>query len=423
MSRSSGFAGFGLGGVLALVTLIGATLVAAPPVGAQDGGTLVLLPDDTLKETRRAIFSGLANQVGTLPNPTGGGFVFRFDPSLGVFTRGTDSFGPVFANRAETTGRGKLTLTTSYSRHTFDELDGVDLRNGDLQGIIGVALFNPGFVAARFGLISIREEVEADVFTLGGLYGVTDQIDVGLTLPIVRAKVKERVRLTATADCVPAGADVVCGNVQPANVEEVHSAEQTGIGDLVLRGKYNFWQAQDLAGGRAGLTVALDVKLPTGDKGERSKFGSPYEQFFTAGRLQLGDPPLGTGIVRVRPQLVASGAWFGVAPHVNVGAELGTTEGITNDLVYEVGFDYTLFGRATLSADLLGRHAFDVTRRRITATDGPNGTADPDTLAASFGIKVNPVGTLLVFLNFLVPLNNTGIRDDVTPTFGLEWTW
>lgn len=422
MSRSSGFSGVGRGAVLALVALLGAGLLAAPPAAAQDG-VLILLADDTLKETRRAIFSGLANQVGTLPNPTGGGFVFRFDPTLGVFTRATDSFGPVFANRAETTGRGKLTLTTSYSRHTFDELDGVDLRNGELTGVIGVAFFNPGFVAARFGLISIREEVEADVFTLGGLYGVTDQIDVGLTIPVVRAKVKERIRLLATADCVPVGGDIRCGNVQPANVEEVNTAEQTGIGDIVLRGKYNVWQAQELAGGRAGLAFALDVKLPTGDKGERTKFESPYERFFTAGRLQLGDPPLGTGIVRVRPQLVASGSWFGFAPHVNVGAELGKTEGITNDLVYEVGFDYTLFGRATFSADLLGRHGFDVQRPRITATRGATGTADADTLAASFGVKVNPVGTLLVFLNFLVPLNDTGARDNLTPTVGLEWTW
>jgi hypothetical protein len=406
MSRSSGFAGFGLGGVLALVTLMGATLVAAPPVGAQDGGRSSSLPDDTLRETRRAIFSGLATRSAPCRTRPAAG-------SSSGSTRASASSrgGPTASARSSPTGRrppaGKLTLTTSYSRHTFDELDGVDLRNGDLQGIIGVALFNPGFVAARFGLISIREEVEADVFTLGGLYGVTDQIDVGLTLPIVRAKVKERVRLTATADCVPAGADVVCGNVQPANVEEVHSAEQTGIGDLVLRGKYNFWQAQDLAGGRAGLTFALDVKLPTGDKGERSKFASPYEQFFTAGQLQLGEPRWGRDR-RVRPQLVASGAWFGVAPHVNVGAELGTTEGITNDLVYEVGFDYTR------SAGPPSRRTSWTPRLRRDASadhrDGrSDGTADPDTLAASFGIKVNPVGTLLVFLNFLVPLNNTGI--------------
>ena len=417
MRRWAWFSRLGLGGMA-----LWAALAAAPsPAAAQ--GTLVLLPDDTLQVTRQAIFSGLANQVGTLPNPTGGGFVFRFDPALGVFTRATDSFGPVFANRAETTGKGKLTLTTSYSRHTFDELDGVDLRNGELNGILGVALFNPNFVAATFGLISIREEVDADVFTLGGLYGVTDQIDVGLTLPVVHAKVKERVSLLATATCVPAGGDTVqCGNVRPANVTETHTGEQTGLGDLVLRGKYNFWQAPDLMGGRAGLAFALDVKLPTGDKGERQKFVHPYEQFFTTGFLQIGDPPLGTGIVRVRPELIASGSWFGLAPHVNVGAELGKTADITNDLVYEIGLDYTLFGRATLSADLLGRHAFDVTRRKMTI-DGPDGTAGADTLAASFGVKVNPVGTLLVFLNFLIPVNDTGLRDDVTPTFGLEWTW
>ncbi len=50
-------------------------------------------------------------------------------------------------------------------------------------------------------------------------------------------------------------------------------------------------------------------------------------------------------------------------------------------------------------------------------------TGNPDTFTGSFGVKVNPVGTLLVYLNFLVSLNNTGVRDDVTPTFGLEWSF
>jgi hypothetical protein len=110
-----------------------------------------------------------------------------------------------------------------------------------------------------------------------------------------------------------------------------------------------------------------------------------------------------------------------------VGAELGTTQGITNDLLYAVGGDYTFFGRATLSADLIGRHAFDVERQRITK-QGPlaqdfGKTANPDTLAASIGLKVNPFGTFLLFANVLFPLNETGIRDDITPTFGIEWTY
>ena len=130
--------------------------------------------------------------------------------------------------------------------------------------------------------------------------------------------------------------------------------------------------------------------------------------------------------------MVASGSWFGVAPHVTVGAELGTTQGITNDLIYEVGVDYTFLGRVTVSADILGRHAFSVDRRRVTPRglldDDFAKTANPDIFTGSFGIKVNPplprpLDTILVFVNFLVPINQTGLRDDLTPTIGVEWSF
>jgi hypothetical protein len=45
-----------------------------------------------------------------------------------------------------------------------------------------------------FDLLQLREEIRADVFTIGALYGITDQIDVGITIPILNVKLKERVR-------------------------------------------------------------------------------------------------------------------------------------------------------------------------------------------------------------------------------------
>jgi hypothetical protein len=213
-----------------------------------------------------------------------------------------------------------------------------------------------------------------------------------------------------------------------------NTVESTGIGDIVLRGKWNFLQVPKLWGGRMGMAFALDVKVPTGDEGDRETFTSTAKVLqqvdFTLADISgqqfpVGDPPLGTGIVRVRPQIVTSGSWFGLAPHVNIGAELGTTTGITNDLVYEVGFDYTFFQRATVSMDVLGRHAFNVDRVRVrNVIDQDFGKkANPDTVSLSVGLKVNPIGTLLVFVNVLFPLNQTGVRDDVTPTFGVEWSF
>jgi len=422
MMRSSWFPG-GTRGLVCLALSLLAVVAAPPPAAGQFDvfGTFV--------GTRQAIFDGLANQIGTLPNPSGGGFTYQFDPQLGVFNRTTESFGPVFAARAETTGKGKFTLNASFSRHTFDRVDDVSLKNGDilsLQAAIAAPAGSP--FPLLFDLVSLREQVKADVYTIGGLYGVTDRIDVGITIPFLNVKVKEDVREVGFFFCN--GAITVCTTPQLSGLDfKSNSSEATGLGDIVLRGKYNFLQVPELMGGRMGVAFALDVKLPTGDDGDRKGFTNPRGANIlladiSGEQFSLGDPPLGTGIVRVRPQIIASGSWFGFAPHVNVGAELFTTDGITNDFVYEVGFDYTVLQRVTFSADVLGRHSFDVSRPRIQRQNVLLGsTADADTVSVAFGIKANPFGSLLVFLNLLVPITQTGIRDNLTPTFGVEWSF
>jgi hypothetical protein len=404
-------------------------LGGAPPAAAQP----ISIGNDTFSTTREAIFSGLASQIGQLPNPTGGGFTYQFDPALGVFSRTSESFGPVFANRAETTGRRKFTLNASFSHHTFDEVDGLDLRKGEIFPLIVQSLAIGGDTFFLFDLVQLREEIRADVFTIGAVYGVTDRIDVGLVIPILSVKVKERVRERGFFFCD--ATLTFCSDPIATNQDfRSNSQEQTGLGDIVLRGKWNFLQVPQLWGGRMGVAAQLDVKLPTGDDGDRKAFTDQTFRFanidvtqanITGQQFGLGEPPLGTGIARVRPQIVASGSWFGLAPHVNVGFELGKTTGITNDFVYEAGLDYTVFKRVTLSADLLGRHALDVDRTRVrNLFDQDFGKkANPDNMTLSFGLKANPIGTLLVFLNFLVPIDNTGIRDDVTPTFGVEWSF
>lgn len=407
----------------ALVVLAGlaGALTVASPAGAQS----------FIPELRKALFDGLIGAVGSIPNPNGGGFTYRFDPTIGTFTRSTEDFGPLFSDRADTTGRGRFTLGASYSRYRFDEVDGVSLDSGDLSAL-AVAVEAPQ--GTRLSVLDFRQEVEADVFTLGALYGVTDDLDVGLTLPIIKVRVGERPRRIGFQDCgTPVAPNL--SNCAPAvaRIDELlpSSAESTGIGDIVLRAKYRVWQQRFQTGARLGVAGVLDLKLPTGDEGERRKFVNPALIDPATGQptdsvqrtaITLADPPLGTGVFRVKPQIVASGSWLGISPHVNLGVELGTTEGVTNDLVYAVGVEYTVFGRVTLLADLLGRHAFNVERSRIVP-GGLGGTADPDTVTASFGLKANPIGTLLVFLNFQIPLTDTGLRADVVPTFGLEWSF
>jgi hypothetical protein len=425
-------------GLLALVGLGLASPAAAqlPPGTPTDvGGEFTL--------TRQAIFDGLANQIGQLPNPTGGGFTYQFDPGLGVFSRTTESFGPVFANRAETTGRRKFTINASFSHHTFDEVDGKELKGGfeatasptrDIVPLFVQTVTSNGQPVFLFDLLQLKEEVTADVFTVGAVYGVTDRIDVGIVIPILKVKVKERVRERGFFACDQTL--TTCSDPVVTNQDfRSNSVDETGLGDMVLRGKWNFLQLPNLGGGRAGVAAQLDVKLPTGSEGDRDAFTNPArfaqniditQPDITNQQFGLGEPPLGTGIFRVRPQIVASGSWYNFAPHVNVGFELGTTQGITNDFVYEVGVDYTAFRRVTVSVDFLGRHALDVDRIRVRNfffEQDFGQKANPDNFTLSVGLKANPVGTLLVFVNFLMALDNTGIRDALTPTVGLEWSF
>ena len=57
-----------------------------------------------------------------------GGFTYTFDPALGTFTRTSESFGPTFAERALTIGRGRVSVGYGYQHATYDTFEGLNLR-------------------------------------------------------------------------------------------------------------------------------------------------------------------------------------------------------------------------------------------------------------------------------------------------------
>src|SRR5437762_6632386 len=70
----------------------------------------------------------LASQLTGLPIPSpASGFTYTLDPSLGLFNRSTKSFGPLLSERADTIGKGKVSIGVHYQRFTFDKIEGVDV--------------------------------------------------------------------------------------------------------------------------------------------------------------------------------------------------------------------------------------------------------------------------------------------------------
>ena len=164
----------------------------------------------------------------------------------------------------------------------------------------------------------------------------------------------------------------------------------------MLRGKYNFYRSEMVS-----LAAALDLRLPTGD----------------------ADNLRGLDTVRVSPFFIASAHFYGVSPHVNLGFDIGDTSKIDNEFFYRVGFDWAIVRPVTFAFDVLGRYIIDNDRPKAGRPLGSTETSDDHIVNAAFGVKVNPWRNLIVLFNLLVPLNNTGLRDDVTPLVGLEWTF
>ena len=335
-------------------------------------------------------------EIGTFPFSSSiGGFTFALDTSLGTFVRTTETLGPLFAERAPTLGRGKLNVNGSYTFFKYDEFSGEDL--GHLQV---TARHQPDVI----GFPDVREQFEQDIiritvdldirvqiFAMAATYGLTDRLDIGILVPIVRVDMKVK----STAQII----------VSPQNTlfEDVHffapngespndsaSDKATGFGDIVLRAKYLFLKdaAVDIAG-------AMLVKLATGDE----------EDF------------LGTGDTTVRPFLVLSRTFsdflvrqLDITPHLNLGYEFNLAHAKQNSLEYVIGFDMGV-RQFVVAGEFLGSH-------ELHGDD-----IGDHILQAAIGIKWNPWKQLLLFANALFPLNDAGLRSKRILTFGAEYSF
>src|SRR5215217_4502130 len=119
------------------LTVAGTLSELAKPVGAPHVG-------DAL-----ALATALA--VGTAPfGASSGGFLIKLDPSTGLQVRSATTFGPSFAERALTSGEGKVSVGVNFMSVTYDRLD--DLAFNGLQ-VLTAASPNPA--SARAGVANI----------------------------------------------------------------------------------------------------------------------------------------------------------------------------------------------------------------------------------------------------------------------------
>jgi hypothetical protein len=379
------------------------------------------------QETMRLINRGIAAQISTFPlGSSSAGFTYTFDPALGVFNRSTESFGPVFAERPVTAGKGKFSFGVSYLGATYDRFEGLDLGGDEINLYLvhqdvnrDTSNLNPWFEGdlIRAGL---NLDLTNDTSVLYANYGVSDRVDVGVAIPY------QRLDMTATISTeierVSTGADpFVVHQYEGGGSTHVFTdaGEADGIGDIVLRGKWNF-----LRGTSASMAAAVDLRLPTGKE----------------------EDLLGSGATQVKTYLIAAYPGKRFSPRASAGFTYSSggsdfTGDLPHEVSYSAGFDAALHRRVTFTADFLGRTLLDAERVRVEPkdfqfvlrTDPTPRTTTRDTifsrtgslnvLLGSAGVKVNPAGRLLLVGNVLFALGESGLQDEITPTFGLEYSF
>src|SRR5262245_35314715 len=191
--------------------------------------------------TRDAMTRFLLSELSALPlESPASGFAYRVDPALGMSVRSSDSFGPFFTERSLTSGQFWVSFGVSYSQAGFDTIDGRNLRDGTLVATASRLVSEP----APFDVETLRLRVQMRTVTFTGLVGLTDRLDFSAVLPVVTLELEgQRI-------------DTYRGE---SFVQATANAFASGIGDIVLRGKYNLLRHTN-----GGVAVAADVRFPTG---------------------------------------------------------------------------------------------------------------------------------------------------------------
>lgn len=380
-----------------VVLLFGALLMVSAEARAQGAGDalfdLLFGPSGQgalSLDTSLALGAIIPSETATFPiGSSSGGFTWSFDPSLGVQTRRSNSFGPMFAERPFTNGRRKLNVAVAFQHTAFDSLAGQPLSR--LRDTFTSGAFTDTLVSS----ISLT----SDRTILSASYGMMDRLDFGVIIPFGRVQASGSSTYSFRR------------GTQTGGFTESSSGTSSGISDIIARTKVHV-----LSTGGLHLGAGLDVRMPTGDS----------------------DQLLGIGTTQTKVTLIGSYVVRNVAPHFNVGYTIGgdgirfvngevdldNSEIATREVNYTIGADFAASPIITIAGDVIGRRLQDsVNFKYITDSFGSYFTIEPGTLnlvLGTIGAKVKVGGMWLITGSVVFPLTDAGVKPGITPVIGFE---
>lgn len=326
----------------------------------------------------------LINLTSAPIGASSGGFLYRLNPELGTVERASETFGTLFVERALTSGEGNVLFGVSGTTATYRQLNGFDLRDGSFLTVAN--RFRDE--AQPFDTETLTMHLSASTVTMFANVGVTDALDLGVVVPIVRVKVDgERINVYRGSLFVQAAAN----------------GTASGLADIALRAKYAFVQTR--SGSIAG---AGELRLPTGDEKNL----------------------LGAGSTSWRVMAVASVERGVASLHANGGISRG---GLSNEAFVSGALSVAVHPRATVTGEVLHRRVTDLHDFALTAAPHPavagvdtyrltSGLAGTTLWTAITGVKWNVGDTVVIGGHLLWSPTDRGLTARVTPTVALEYS-
>lgn len=363
--------------------------------------------DNTLEFMLNAI--GFA--LGNIPlTAAASGVAYRFEGGVPIAT--TVSAGPIFADRAETLGRGRLLAGINVAGIGFNEVRGAPLSRLTFrfphQNVQNGALGDPDWendvivVTTDLGLSLV-------VTTVYATYGVADGFDLGVAVPLVRAG------LTGSSQAVfdhfdSSTSPHFFGSDEDQQVIANTATEGSafGLGDVAGRAKLL------LAGSeRWAVSLLGDVRLATGAE----------EDF------------LGSGATNLRALVVGSTRIGAFAAHGNTGVLLSSAANQSNRFLATAAVDRLIGQQVTFAGGLAGNFQMGQNLQRLpepVVYTAPEVRTMPLTtiperadhfVDASLGFKILAAPNFRAVTSLLLPLSNAGVQPAVLWTAGLERTF
>lgn len=348
------------------------------------------------------------------------------DLSSGVPELYTESLGPIFAETAETVGKGKVSIGFNASYYDLAEFRG--LATEDFRFTLTSEDLNQNGTLGDLVLETETMDVfpdlhlDASTFVFYATVGVLHTLDIGVAVPFITLQLEGNARAVINSTTLFNGAEAINifneDGINPVLTNTQAYAESTaGLGDVAVRVKYVFSRAQDV-----DVAAFVEVRLPTGD-----------EKNF-----------LGTGKTNARFSGILSSKKGAFAPHLNLGYEYRGADFDSDEIEFNIGFSHQFSDAVTFLFEILGE--IDLQEDELTAPlletetldvevpvpSGPPARARLDVALSnlpdqsrdnvfnmSIGGRFAPSNRFTLLANILVPLQDGGLRSRVAPTLGL----